>query len=74
MRGRRSRRISLTPRIRYRGGKTREFRLNLLYHSFHFQISKMKRMVKKGAAEYYAAVQRKADKIVDLFKVKIPMG
>jgi transposase len=39
-----------------------------------FELSKMERIVEKSGAEYFAAVPRKVEKIVDLFKDMIPMG
>ncbi|MEM3334028.1 MAG: hypothetical protein QW745_07475 [Thermoplasmata archaeon] len=39
-----------------------------------FKLSKMERIVEKGGAEYFAAVPKKVEKIVDLFKDIIPMG
>ena len=39
-----------------------------------FQLSKMERIVEKSGAEYFAAVPKKVEKIVDLFKDIIPMG
>ena len=39
-----------------------------------FELSKMERIVEKSGAEYFAAVPKKVEKIVDLFKDMIPMG
>ena len=39
-----------------------------------FELSKMERIVEKSGAEYFAAVPRKVEKIVELFKDMIPMG
>ena len=39
-----------------------------------FELSKMERIVEKGGAEYFAAVPKKVEKIVDLFRDMIPMG
>ena len=39
-----------------------------------FERSKMERIVEKSGAEYFAAVPKKVEKIVDLFKDIIPMG
>ena len=39
-----------------------------------FELSKMERIVEKSGAEYFAAVPKKVEKIVDLFKDLIPMG
>ena len=39
-----------------------------------FELSKMERIVEKSGAEYFAAVPKKVEKIVDLFKDIIPMG
>ena len=39
-----------------------------------FELSKMERIVEKSGAEYFAAVPRKVEKIVDLFKDMIHMG
>jgi hypothetical protein len=39
-----------------------------------FELSKTEKIVQKGGAEYFAAVPRKVEKIVDLFKGMIPMG
>ncbi len=39
-----------------------------------FELSKMERIVQKNGAEYFAAVPKKVEKIVDLFSDMIPMG
>ena len=39
-----------------------------------FELSKMERIVEKSGSEYFAAVPKKVEKIVDLFKDMIPMG
>ena len=39
-----------------------------------FELSKMERIVEKSGAEYFAAVPKKVEKIVDLFSDMIPMG
>ena len=39
-----------------------------------FELSKMERIVEKSGAEYFAAVPKKVEKIVDLYKEMIPMG
>ena len=39
-----------------------------------FELSKIERIVEKSVAEYFAAVPKKVEKIVDLFKDMIPMG
>ncbi|MHB1708016.1 MAG: transposase [Thermoplasmataceae archaeon] len=39
-----------------------------------FELSKMERIVEKSGIEYFAAVPRKVEKIVDAFKGLIPMG
>ena len=39
-----------------------------------FELSKIERIVEKSGAEYFEAVPRKVEKIVDLFKDMIPMG
>ena len=39
-----------------------------------FELSKMERIVERSGAEYFAAVPRKVENIVDLFKDMIPMG
>ena len=39
-----------------------------------FELSKMERIVEKSGVEYFAAVPKKVEKIVDLFKDMIPMG
>ena len=39
-----------------------------------FELSKMERIVEKSGAEYFAAVPKKAEKIVDMFSDMIPMG
>ena len=39
-----------------------------------FELSKMERVVEKSGAEYFAAVPKKVEKIVDLFKDLITMG
>jgi transposase len=39
-----------------------------------FELSKMERIVEKGGSEYFAAVPKKVERIVELFKDKIPMG
>ena len=39
-----------------------------------FELSKMERIVEKSSTEYFAAVPKKVEKIVDLFKDMIPMG
>ena len=39
-----------------------------------FELSKMERIVEKSGAEYFAAVPKKIEKIVDLFKALITMG
>jgi transposase len=39
-----------------------------------FELSKMERIVEKIGAEFFAAVPKKAEKIVDLLKDMIPMG
>jgi len=39
-----------------------------------FELSKMERIVEKSGAEYFAAVPKKVEKIVELFKDMIPMG
>ena len=39
-----------------------------------FELSKTERIGEKSAAEYFAAVPKKVEKIVDLFKDLIPMG
>ena len=39
-----------------------------------FELSKMERIVEKSGTEYFAAVPRKVEKIVELFKDMIPMG
>ena len=39
-----------------------------------FELSKMERIVEKSGAEYFAAVPKKVEKIVDLFKDMISMG
>ena len=39
-----------------------------------FELSKMERIVEKSGAEYFAAVPKKVERIVDLFKDLIPMG
>ena len=39
-----------------------------------FELSKMERIVEKNGAEYFAAVPKKVEKIVDLFSDMIPMG
>ncbi len=38
------------------------------------ELSKMERIVQKGGSEYFAVVQKKDERIVELFKDKIPMG
>ena len=39
-----------------------------------FELSKMERIVEKSSEEYFAAVPKKVEKIVDLFGDMIPMG
>ncbi len=39
-----------------------------------FELSKMERIVEKNGTEYFAAVPKKVEKIVDLFSDMIPMG
>ncbi|MCW6171139.1 MAG: transposase [Thermoplasmatales archaeon] len=39
-----------------------------------FELSKMERIVEKSGTEYFAAVPRKVEKIIDLFRDMIPMG
>ncbi len=39
-----------------------------------FELSKMERIVEKNGTEYFAAVPKKVERIVDLFKDMIPMG
>lgn len=39
-----------------------------------FELSKMERIVEKSGTEYFAAVPKKVERIVDLFKDMIPMG
>ncbi len=39
-----------------------------------FELSKMERIVEKNGTEYFAAVPKKVEKIVELFKDMIPMG
>ncbi len=39
-----------------------------------FELSKMERIVEKSGAEYFAAVPKKVEKIVDLFSDMISMG
>lgn len=39
-----------------------------------FELSKMERIVEKSGTEYFAAVPKKAEKIVELFNDRIPMG
>ena len=39
-----------------------------------FELSKMEKIVKKSGAEYFAAVPKKVEKIVDLFRDMIPVG
>ena len=39
-----------------------------------FELSEMERIVEKNGAEYFAAIPKKVEKIVDLFKDLIPMG
>ncbi|MEM3191302.1 MAG: transposase [Candidatus Parvarchaeota archaeon] len=39
-----------------------------------FELSKMERIVEKSGTEYFAAVPKKVEKIVELFKDVIPMG
>lgn len=39
-----------------------------------FERSKMERIVEKNGTEYFAAVPKKVEKIIDLFKDMIPMG
>ena len=39
-----------------------------------YELSKMERIVEKSGAEYFAAVPKKVEKIVELFKDMIPMG
>ncbi|MEM3859677.1 MAG: hypothetical protein QW478_09790 [Candidatus Micrarchaeaceae archaeon] len=39
-----------------------------------FELSKIERIVEKGGAEYFAAVPKKIEKIVDLFKDIKPMS
>jgi hypothetical protein len=38
-----------------------------------FELSKMKRIVEKSGPEYFAAVPKKVEKIVNIFKGIIPM-
>ena len=39
-----------------------------------FELSKMERIVEKNGTEYFTAVPKKAEKMVELFKDMIPMG
>ena len=39
-----------------------------------YELSKMERIVEKSGTQYFAAVPKKVEKIVDLFKDMIPMG
>ena len=39
-----------------------------------FELSKMERIVKKSCTQYYAAVPKNVEKIVDLFRDMISMG
>ncbi len=39
-----------------------------------FELSKMERIVEKNGTEYFAAVPKKVERILDLFKDMIPMG
>ncbi len=39
-----------------------------------FELSKMERIVEKSGTEYFAAIPKKVEKIVELFKDMIPMG
>ncbi|MEM3431535.1 MAG: hypothetical protein QW783_03255 [Candidatus Micrarchaeia archaeon] len=45
----------------------------MLVNDVIFELSKMERIVEKGGAEYFSAVSKKVEKIVDLFKDIIPM-
>ncbi|MEM4090029.1 MAG: hypothetical protein QXQ46_04655 [Thermoplasmatales archaeon] len=38
------------------------------------ELSKMERIVEKSGTEYFAAVLRKVDTLMELFKDTIPMG
>jgi hypothetical protein len=44
------------------------------FNEIMLELSKMERIVEKSGAEYFAAVPKKVEKIVDLFKDLIPMG
>ena len=66
--------VFIALRTRFRILKDHSFLGKMSGNEVIFELSKMERIVEKSGAEYFAAVPKKVEKIVDLFRDMIPVG